>query len=880
MAVEVAEEPRLPEASFRGGSGRGAAPLPPAALFLTAGLSEAEARLRQVRDGFNELPGRKRGGFLAAVLEIIREPMILLLIAASSLYLVIGSLREALALAGSILVVVGISIFQNQKTERALEALRELASPRAIVIRGGYQRRVAAREIVRGDVVIVTEGDRIPADALLLEGTAVLVDESLLTGESMPVRKVPSAGESSAGRPGGDDHPGLFAGTLVVRGQGVARVTAIGAGSEVGRIGGALASIDTGSSNLQVETRRVVRVVAVCGIFLCLAVVILFGLLRGDWLRGLLSGLTLAMALLPEEFPVVLTVFLALGAWRMSRQRVLSRRAVAIESLGAATVLCVDKTGTLTMNRMQLGAIGAGGLLHQIESGSAEPVPEEFHEVLEYAILASQSEATDPMDRAIQDMGREGVFARDHRHRDWTLVREYPLSSDLLAVSHVWRSPAGTAYVVAAKGAPEAIVDLCHLAPTEAERNLERARSMAARGLRVLGVARARFGPPALPSGQHDFDFELAGFVGLVDPIRPRVPEAIRECRSAGIRVVMITGDAPATAASVARQVGLDAEKIVTGLELERLGDGELAAELDRVGIFARIVPEQKLRIVRAFQARGDVVAMTGDGVNDAPALAAAQIGIAMGGRGTDVAREAAALVLLDDDFASIVDAVRLGRRIYDNLKKSTGYLLAVHVPIAGMSVLPLLFGWPLVLLPIHIAFLELIIDPACSIAFEGEPEEADVMKRPPRAPAERLFSPASVMRSLSQGVSVLAFVAGVFALSLRAGRSDGDARTMAFSVLVLANLGLILVDRSRAESLRSAFRRRNPAFWWIAGAALVLLTLVLGLPALRSIFGFGPLSLGDGAVVAAAAASSVLWLEAVRAVRRRRHGGRTVTGA
>lgn len=842
----------------------------PVDLSADRGLSQAEAARRLAADGFNELPAPRRKGFVWLAAEIVGEPMILLLLAASSLYFLLGELREAIVLLGSIAVVVAISLYQSHKTERALNALRDLASPRALVIRDDRQRRVPGREVVRGDLVILTEGDRVPADGLLLTGFSLLADESLLTGESVPVRKIPASGTAASTTPGGDDQPFLYASTLVARGQGIARVTAIGTDTEVGRIGKTLQTIAPEATRLQVETRRAVRILASLGVAVCVAVIVVFGLTRADWLHGFLAGLTLAMALLPEEFPVVLTVFLALGAWRISRQRVMTRRVAAIESLGAATVLCVDKTGTLTENCMTVRALRAGKEEQVIGADTAVPLAEPVHEVLEYAILASQNEPADPMEQAIRRMARDAVFVRDHIHRDWSIVREYPLSPDLLAVSHVWRSPAGKAFVVAAKGAPEAIIDLCHLLPDRASEAMADAEEMAARGLRVLGVARALFEAPALPREQHDFDFEFVGFVGLVDPVRAGVPDAIRECREAGIRVVMITGDSAATALAIAREIDLPAGgPMITGPELEAMDDGQLQRRASEVSLFARVVPEQKLRIVRALQRPGEVVAMTGDGVNDAPALAAAHIGIAMGERGTDVAREAAALVLLDDDFSSIVRAVRLGRRIFDNLKKAMAYLLAVHVPIAGVSLLSVVSGWPLFLLPLHVVFLELIIDPACSIVYEAEPEEPDIMKRPPRSASERLFSLPSVVLALVQGMVVTAVVGAVFGLALIRGQGERDARALAFSTLVVANLGLIMVNRSWSRSILESLRRRNAALWWVVGGAAAVLALALAVPALRDLFLFAPLHLDDLALCLGAGILSVSWFEVFKVLRR-----------
>ena len=837
-----------------------------------SGLTGEEAARRLGADGPNELPTARRRGIVALAVEAIREPMILLLLGCGAVYLAIGERREAFVLLGSVLVVIGISLHQNRKTERALHALRDLSSPRARVIRDGVQRRIAGREVVRGDVVMLAEGDRVPADGILLSASVVSVDESLLTGESVPVRK--EAVEAAAmGRPGGDGTPFVFSGTLVVAGRGIARVEATGARTEIGKIGHAIQTVESPDSPLQRETRRIVRAIALIGLALCVAVVLLLGLARHDWLGGLLAGLTLAMSLLPEEFPVVLTVFLALGAWRMSRKNVLTRRVAAIEALGAATVLAVDKTGTLTRNRMTVRRLAPASAEATLAVGeSAGQLPEEYHELVEYAVLASPRDPFDPMERAIRELAEATLSDTEHLHDDWVLEREYPLSRALLAVSHVWRSRrSGADLVIAAKGAPEAIADLCHLAPEPASAVVRRTEELAAEGMRVLGVARARFRESSeLPAGQHDFDFGFVGLLGLEDPVRPSVPAAVRECSGAGVRVVMITGDYPATARHVARQIGLPEGDVVTGPELEAMDERELGERIHRVRIFARAVPEQKLRIVRALSAQGEVVAMTGDGVNDAPALKAAPIGIAMGERGTDVAREAADVVLLDDDFASIVAAVREGRRIDANLRHAMGYLMAVHVPIAGMSLLPIAFGWPLALLPVHIVFLELIIDPACSFVFEREPESADLMKKPPRDPKRPMLSRPQVLQALAQGGAVLAVVFAVFAFALHRG-GERDARALSFATLVVANIGLILAQRPRGAL--ASLARRNTAFWWVAGAAAGVLAAVLSVPALRELFRFSALHADDLLLVVAAGLGSVLWLDALRMLRQGRAG-------
>jgi len=850
--------------------------LNPFDIHQIPGLTQTEAARRLADEGYNELPSSRRRNSFAIALEVIREPMFLLLVACGVVYLFLGEPKEALMLLGFVFVIMGITIVQERRTERALDALRDLSSPRALVIRDGQQQRIAGREVVRGDIVLLAEGDRVPADAILRHGVNLSADESLLTGESVPVRKRAAEGVQELAKPGGDDLPAIFSGTLVTQGQGIAEVLATGLRTEIGKIGKALQTLEAEQTLLQKETGRLVRSMAFVGLSLCVVVVVLYGLTRGNtalsWKQGFLAGIATAMATLPEEFPVVLTIFLALGAWRISQKRVLTRRIPVIETLGAATVLCVDKTGTLTQNRMSISKLVTDGRTFDANDPRGPSLPEEFHPLVEFGILASKKDPFDPMEKALRELGTRHLARTEHLHENWNLVQEYPLSPELLALSHVWKSPDGRAIMIASKGAPEAIADLCHLDGPRRQDLLQRATEMAGEGLRVLGVAQGR--PVAqgdLPPQQHDFEFTFLGLVGLADPIRPAVPGAIQECYSAGIRVVMITGDYPATAQSIGRQIGLrSADEIVTGPELDRMDDAQLRQRLATANIIARVVPEQKLRIVNALKAAGEVVAMTGDGVNDAPALKAAHIGIAMGGRGTDVAREAAGLVLLDDDFSSIVQAVRLGRRIFDNIRKAVSYIFAIHVPIAGLSLIPVFFSdWPLILLPVHIVFLELIIDPSCTLIFEAEGAEPNTMIRPPRDPRERLFGLRSVSISLLQGASVLAIVLGVFLITRYLGHSENNARGLTFAALVVANLALILTNRSWSRTILATLKEPNAALWWVVGGAVVFLGLVLSVPVLQNLFHFAPLHGLDLAVCLLAGAVSILWFEILKLVRR-----------
>src|SRR5450759_4033210 len=847
------------------------------------GLTDEEAARKLEEEGYNEVPSARKRNILKIGLDVIREPMFLLLVAIGVIYLSLGDRKQAAVLMTFVVVVIGITFYQERKTERALEALRDLSSPRANVFRSGVQQRIAGREVARGDALLLAEGDRVPADAALLSCTAMQAAASLLTGESVPVSKGSSddAEDVEMGRPGGDGLPFVWSGTLVVSGRGLALVRATGGATEMGKIGPALQEIGPETTPLQSETRNVVRDIALLGVVLCGLVIVVYGLTRNEpnhWVNGFLAGLTLAMAMLPEEFPVVLTIFLTTGAWRISKKEVLTRRVPAVETRGSANVLCVDKTGTLTFNKISVSRLAAGGASYDLSEHIREPLPEEFHSLVEFSILASQRDPFDPIEKAIKRLGERKLFATEHLHEDWELLREYPLSQELLALSHVWRSPDGMEFLIAAKGAPEAVADLCHVTPEHHEKIMKSVAAMAADGLRVIGVARALFVPSEMPADQHEFMFKFLGLLGLADPVRPNVADAIRQCSTAGIDVVMITGDYPGTAQNVAKQIGLQhSDEYITGTELDAMSDDELRARIEDVHIFARVVPEQKLRIVQALKDNGEIVAMTGDGVNDAPALKSANIGIAMGGRGTDVAREAAALVLLNDDFSSIVEAVRLGRRIFDNLKKAMAYILAVHVPIAGVSLIPVLFKLPLILLPVHIAFLELVIDPACSVVFEGEPEEAGVMERPPRDLSDPLFSKRTVGLSLLQGLFVMVVVLLVFLVGWWHGAGSPDvvreneARAMTFAALVIANLGLILINRSWTRTIRSTLRTPNRALWYVFGGAIVFLGLVLYVPALQNLFQFsrlGPLDLGIAVV---AGVFSVAWFEVLKVIQERR---------
>ena len=830
--------------------------------FQFSGLTDSEVKARITKYGYNELQGSRSRSFWAIIFGVVKEPMFLLLVACGAIYMLLGDITEGFMLLGFVFVVMGIEFNQERKSEKALDALKDLASPRALVIRNNTEIRIPGREVVCDDIIVLQEGDRIPADATVLKSVNLLVDESLLTGESVPVRKHDWEGESDNIQPGGDDQPFVYSGSMVVQGNGLAKVTHIGMNTQIGKIGKSISEVEESPSRLKKEIGSLVKRLTIAGAILFVLVIALYTLTRGDLLQGFLAGITLAMAMLPEEFPVVLTIFMAVGAWRISQKRVLTRQPNAIETLGSATVLCTDKTGTLTENKMKVAK-----LYNKKDywiTKSASDFPEEYHDIIEYGILSSQINPFDPMEKAINNIGESFLKGTVHLHADWEMVKEYSLSKELLAMSRVFRSKSSKRLVIAAKGAPEAIFELCHLPVTMQEEYAKAVQTMASEGLRVLGVAQSSVPESLLPEIQHDFDFEFTGLIGLSDPVRQQVPQAVKECHQAGIRVIMITGDYPVTAQNIAKEIGLrNYSECITGAELAVMDEVELSEKIKTVDVFARVVPEQKLKIVNALKRNNEIVAMTGDGVNDAPALKAANIGIAMGDKGTDVAREASELVLMDDNFGSIVEAVKMGRRIFDNLQKALGYIFAIHVPIAGLSLIPVLFAdWPLILWPVHVVFLELIIDPACSVIFEAEQAEKKVMSRPPRKINEMFFGSKKVFISCIQGICILIATLGVYFVTLKSGFEIGQVRAMAFATLIFANIATILTNRSWESSIFKILLTPNKTVKWVVGGAALFILLVLTIPFLQDLFQFSPLTVFETAITFVVGMGTMVWFE------------------
>jgi Ca2+-transporting ATPase len=794
----------------------------------TTGLSGAEATRRLAADGPNELGDTHRRALRATVVEVVREPMFLLLIAAGVVYFLIGDRFEAMVLTGFVLVIMAITIFQQRRTDNALAALRDMSSPRALVMRDGVMQRIAGREVVRGDLLMLQEGDRVPADGELLSAHDLAIDESMLTGESLPLPKSKAHA--------------VYAGTLVTQGQGTVEVSATGSHTEMGRIGKSLDKIDLPSSPLRDEMTRLTQRIAAVGAVLALILVAVYWVARDNLPEAILAGIALAMSLLPQEFPVIMIIFFAFAARRLGKLDVLTRRLDAIETLGETSVLCVDKTGTLTKNQMQVVALHAAGAsdLAQSEVGTTLSMLQQT--LLQHALLASEITPHDAMEKAIHQLVNLPANISLCTPADWTLAHEYELSPQLPAMTHVWHT--GERYLVAIKGAPELVAAMCHLPEEQRARVAEDVAQFAERGLRVLGVARAsHLNDQAWPVSPHDFDFEWLGLIAFADPLREEVPAAIAQCQGAGIRIVMITGDHPRTALAIAHAAGIPTARVLLGSDLEDMDIATLTTAARDVNVFARVKPHQKLALVEALKQAGEIVAMTGDGVNDAPALKAAHIGVAMGQRGTDVAREASALVLLRDDFDSIVQAIRTGRRTFANMRQAMIYTLAVHIPVVGLSILPVLFGLPLLLTPLHIAFLELVIDPACSIVFEAENGDEALMQQAPRRTSEPLLSLPDAMQSIGFGTLTTVVCFAAYYALLQADQPVRTAAALVFVLLVVTNTALILPSRSRNHRWRALWQGLPGVSLAVICATLAGLWLVTEVTAFAAAFRFTPLS-------------------------------------
>ncbi|KAF1084043.1 Calcium-transporting ATPase 1 [Sporotomaculum syntrophicum] len=827
------------------------------------GLTSEEARKRQEQYGKNELTPMKKESFFRKVLHIISEPMFSLLIVAAVIYFILGEPRDGAIMLVFVIVVISIDMIQEWKTDKSLNALKDLSAPHSQVIRDGKEMVIASIDLVPGDLMLISEGVKIPADGEIVKASDLCVDESSLTGESEGVWKTTVENAEPSADYWRKDY--CYAGTLVTQGSAHVLVDKIGAATEYGKIGADIASAPESPTPLQKQTGNLVKLSAGIAAVLFAAVVFVtwFNIpdhpFRARLIESVLSGITLAMAMIPEEFPVILTVFLSMGAWRLAKQHSLVRKLPSVETLGAVSVLCVDKTGTITMNQMTVRDTWA--------------VDNDYMKLCETMGLGCETDTYDPMEKAMLNYCEKLGLNKGHLFGG-ELITEYAFTNELKMMGHVWRHE--DEIIIAAKGSPERILAICRLNDIQRREAEAKLMEMSVQGLRVIAVGVMK--PTSrddIPAELTDCALTLCGLIGLADPPRESVKEDIKQCTKAGVRVVMITGDNGITASSIAKQIGMpNSDSIITGDELNDMTDEELQERVKEVSIFSRVVPEHKMRIVKAFKANGEIVAMTGDGVNDAPALKYADIGIAMGKRGSEVSREAADLILLDDNFSTIVRTIRDGRRIYDNIRKAVGYVFTIHIPIAFSSLLaPILGVYPanLFLLPLHVVLLELVIDPTCSIVLERQPAEADIMERKPRNPGENILNARTLIKSGLQGIMIFAASFGTYYLILSRNPADAPlARTMGLVIIILANLFLVQVNSSNHDFVvQSVKRLAKDKVMWAVNIGTVVGTLLLLYTPVHQFFKFAPLTIEQFFTALGIAAVSVFWYELVKLAKK-----------
>ncbi len=827
------------------------------------GLTSEQARKLQGQFGKNELSAGKKECFFYKVLHIICEPMFLLLLVAAVIYFILGEPRDGIIMLIFVIGIISIDVIQEWKTDKTLNALKDLSAPHINVIRDGIEQTIASIDLVPGDLMLIKEGIKIPADAEIIKANDLCIDESTLTGEAEGVWKNTIYDQPQNSGYWRKDY--CYCGTMVTQGSATVCVNKIGSTTEYGKIGTGIVTASQKPSPLQKQTGTLVKTCSIIAGFLFLLVAFLTFLNIKDHeitdrlIESVLSGITLAMAMIPEEFPVVLTVFLSMGAWRLAKKQSLVRKLPAVETLGAVSVLCVDKTGTLTKNQMTV-----------CETWSIDGNDDTLIEVMG---LGCETDAYDPMEKAMLAYCEDHGFTSEHLFGG-ELITEYAFTNEQKMMGHVWMHE--NEILIASKGSPERIMKLCDLSEETGKIVEEKIIEMSKKGLRVIGVAMMKpHNKTDIPETLTDCNLSLCGLIGLADPPRDSVKADIKQCINAGIRVVMITGDSGITASAIAKQIGIpNNDKIITGEELERMSDQELCEQVRNVSIFSRVIPEHKMRIIKALKENGEIVAMTGDGVNDAPALKHADIGIAMGKRGSEVSREAADLILMDDNFTTIVETIHDGRRIYDNIRKAVGYILTIHIPIAFSALLaPFLNINPkyLLLLPVHVVLLELIIDPTCSIVLERQPAEADIMNRRPRNPKEHILTKGTLIKSLLQGIVI--FLASFFTYYSIYQKDAADAslaRTMGLSIVILANMFLVIVNSSDHSSFLTSLHDlvRDHVFKGIAFGSVIGLIIIIYSP-ISSILGMTALSAVQFLTVFLIAAASVLWYEIVKILLR-----------
>ncbi|MBW6410076.1 cation-translocating P-type ATPase [Clostridium weizhouense] len=833
--------------------------------IITNGLTSTEVKKLQQKYGKNELIPNQKQSFLKKVIHIICEPMFLLLLLAAVIYFILGEPRDGAVMLIFVVGVISIDVIQEWKTDKTLNALKDLSEPNITVIRDGKEILIASIDLVPGDLMIITEGIKIPADGEILKASDLCIDESSLTGEAEGVWKTTI--ENSEFSTGYWRNDYCYAGTLVIQGSAYVLVDKIGLSTEYGKIGNDVASAPEKPTQLQKQTGSLVKlwsgIAAV--LFILVGIITYFNISDHEFkdriIESILSGITLAMAMIPEEFPVILTVFLSMGAWRLAKKKSLVRRLPSVETLGAVSVLCVDKTGTITMNKMTV-----------CDTWSFNKEDNKLC-LCEIMGLACETDAYDPMEKAMLNYCENLGILKNHLFGG-ELITEYAFTNELKMMGHVWKHDGEI--IIAAKGSPERILTICNLSEKELKLTEDKIIDMSKRGLRVIAVGEMHVqNESEIPTKLTDCTLTLSGLIGLADPPRKSVKEDIYHCTRAGVRVVMITGDNGITASSIAKQVGMpNSENIITGDELNNMSDEELRKRVKEVSIFSRVVPEHKMRIVRAFKDNGEIVAMTGDGVNDAPALKYADIGIAMGKHGSEVSREAADLILMDDNFSVIVDTIKDGRRIYDNIRKAMGYVFTIHIPIAFASLLaPMLkiSSVSLFLLPIHVVLLELIIDPTCSIVLERQPAEYDIMERAPRNSNEKILKAGTLVKSILQGIVVFVASFGMYFIILNKGIKNPEiARSMGLVIIMLANLFLVQVNSSDSVFVLQSMKYLiKDKIMWVVNIGTILGILIILYTPLNVFLKLAPLNIGQFLLSFGIAGVSVLWYEVVKFIKK-----------
>lgn len=820
------------------------------------GLSEEELKISQSKFGYNQSDSIKKNTWYNMLLAILKEPMLLLLIAVAIIYVIVGNYSEAAFMLGAIIAVSGISFYQDNRSKKALEALEKLNEPLSTVIRNSKVIQIPTREIAVGDLCIIEEGKMINADGEIVHSNDFSVNEASLTGESFSVFKNQDTEDRK-----------IYSGTLTVSGLAVFKVEKIGSETKLGKIGKSIQEIKEENSPLQIQITKFVKWMAVIGIVVFLMVWAYSFWQSRNIIESLLVGLTLAMSILPEEIPVAFTTFMALGAWKLMREGIIIKRSSVVETLGSTTVICADKTGTITENSMRLKAL-FDYKSNQVFDEERFNTPE-LSELIEFAMWSSEPVPFDPMEKTLHQV-YEQTQPNDQR-KDFQMVHEYPLDGKPPMMTHLFESHSGER-IVAAKGAPEAILAVSSLSENEKEILRRHISDFGKQGYRILGVAKCHFEGNNFPGKQQDFNFEFLGFTVFYDPPKKNIQWVFRKIYDAGIKVKVITGDNADTTNAIARQAGIiNHTPAVNGMEIIHHSEAGLIELSKTTTLFTRMFPEAKLAMVNALKQNGEVVAMLGDGVNDAPALKAAHIGVAMGSKGTEIAKAAASLVITNDDLDKLITGIAAGRRIYANIKKAIQYIISIHIPIILTVSLPLFLGWiyPHIFTPIHVIFLELIMGPTCSIVYENEPMEQDTMQRKPRKMTETFLNWKELSISIIQGLIITAGVLFSYQFSVQKGSNEETTRAMVFTTLIFANVFLSLVNRSFVYSMFESLKYKNPLFPIIIGATLVLLSVILYIPFFSDFFQVNRLNAGELGIAISIATVSVLWFEAYKWIKR-----------